>query len=78
MYLNFGSLSSTKPLLAFEWRNNFCSESQKPHACDAYYRPLLSNFLKISRSSDNENRTGEEEEGHEAGAEGGVKVDEER
>ena len=27
-----------------------------PHACDAYYCPLLSNFLKISRSSDNENR----------------------
>ena len=35
-------------------------------------------FLKISRSSDNENRTGEEEEGHEAGAQGGVKVDEEQ
>ena len=32
--------------------------------------------MKISRSSDNENRTGEEEEGQEAGAEGGVKVDE--
>ena len=39
--------------------------------------PLLSNFLKISRSSDNENLSGEEEEGQEAGAEGGVKVDEE-
>ena len=76
MYLNFGSLSSTKPLLAFEWRNNFCSESQN-HVL-AYYRPLLSNFLKISRSSDNEKRTGEEEEGHEAGAEGGVEADEER
>ena len=50
----------------------------EPRACDAYYRPLLSNFLKISRSSDNENRSGEEEEGQEAGAEGGVKVDEER
>ena len=49
----------------------------EPRACDAYYRPLLSNFLKISRSSDNENRTGEGEKGHEAGAEGGVKVDEE-
>ena len=49
----------------------------EPRACDAYYRPLLSNFLKISRSSDNENRSGEEEEGQEAGAEGGVKVDEE-
>ena len=77
MYLNFGSLSSTKPLLAFEWRNNFCSESQNHVACDVYYCPLLSNFLKISRSSDNEKRTGEEEDGHEAGAEGGVEVDEE-
>ena len=76
MYLNFGSLSSTKPLLAFEWRNNFCSE--EPRACNAYYCPLLSNFLKISRSSDNENWSGEEEEGQEAGAEGGVKVDEEQ
>ena len=34
-------------------------------------------FGKISRSSDNEKRTGEEEEGQEAGAEGGVEVDEE-
>ena len=40
------------------------------------YRPLLSNFLKISRSSDNERQTGEEEEGQEAGAEGGVEMDE--
>ena len=40
--------------------------------------PLLSNFLKISRSSDNEKWTGEEEEGHEAGAEGGVEADEEQ
>ena len=73
MYLNFGSLSSTKPLLAFEWRNNFCSKSQN-HVLGmhiiAHFFPI---FLKISRSSDNENRTGEEEEGHEAGAEGGVK-----
>ena len=36
------------------------------------------NFWKISRSSDNEKRTGEEEEGQEAGAEGGVEVDEEQ
>ena len=36
-------------------------------------------FLKISRSSDVEKRVGgEEEEGKEAGAEGGVEVDEER
>ena len=34
--------------------------------------------MKISRSSDNERRAGEEEEGQEAGAEGGVEVDEER
>ena len=25
------------------------------YTCNAYYRPLLSNFRKISRSSDNEN-----------------------
>ena len=36
-------------------------------------------FLKISRSSDVEKWVGgEEEEGQEAGAEGGVEVDEER
>ena len=35
-------------------------------------------FLKISRSSDVEKRVGGEEEGQEAGAEGGVEVDEER
>ena len=28
----------------------------EPHACDAYYHPLLSNFSKISRSSDDEKR----------------------
>ena len=38
----------------------------------------FSNFLKISRSSDNRRRTRKEEEGQEAGAEGGVEVDEER
>ena len=76
LFLNFCSLSSTKPLLASVWRSNFYSESQKPCACDAYYRSLFSNFLKISRSSDNERQTGEEEEGQEAGAEGGVEVDE--
>ena len=78
MYLNFGSLSSTKPLLAFEWRNNFCSESQNHVLVMHIIAHFLSNCLKISRSSDNENQTGEEEEGHEAGAEGGVKVDEEQ
>ena len=78
MYLNFGSLSSTKPLLAFEWRNNFCSESQNHVLVMHIITHFFPIFLKISRSSDNENRTGEQEEGHEAGAEGGVKVDEER
>ena len=48
----------------------------EPRVCDAYYCPLLSNFLKISRSSDVEKRTGGEEEGQEARAEGGVEVDE--
>ena len=40
--------------------------------------PLQGYFLKISRSSDNERQTGEEEEGQEAEAEGGVEVDEKR
>ena len=40
--------------------------------------PTSFQFFEISRSSDNERRTGEEEEGQEAGAEGGVEVDEER
>ena len=44
--------------------------------CNAYYRPLLSNFLKISRSSNVEKLMGGEEEGQEARAEGGVEVDE--
>ena len=35
----------------------------EPHACDAYYRPLLSNFLKISRSSNDEKHKGGQEEG---------------
>ena len=34
----------------------FLFRISEPRACDAYYRPLLSNFWKISRSSDNENR----------------------
>ena len=31
--------------------------------CDAYYCPLLSNFLKIFRSEDDENHKGGQEEG---------------
>ena len=56
----------------------FLFRISEPRACNAYHRPLLSNFLKISRSSDNERRPGKEEEGQEAGAEGGVEVDEKR
>ena len=41
----------------------------------AHFFPI---FWKISRSSDSERRMGEEKEGHEAGAEGGVEVDEKR
>ena len=48
----------------------------EPCVCYAYYRPLLSNFLKISRSSNDEKQMGGEEEGQEARAEGGVEVDE--
>ena len=45
----------------------------EPHVCNAYYCPL-SNFLKISGSSNDEKRMRGEEEGQEAGAEGGVEV----
>ena len=38
----------------------FAFRISEPRACDAYYRPLLSNFLKISRSSDDEKRMKEE------------------
>ena len=40
----------------------------------AHFFPI---FLNFQRSEDDEKRTGEEEEGQEAGAEGGVEVDEE-
>ena len=50
----------------------------EPRVCDAYYRPLLSNFLKISRSSNDEKQMGGEEERQEARAEGGMEVDEKR
>ena len=50
----------------------------EPLASAAYYHPLLSNFLKISRSSDVEKRMGGEEKGQEARAEDGVEVDEKR
>ena len=32
----------------------------EPSACNAYYHPLLSNFLNIFRSSDDERRMKEE------------------
>ena len=41
----------------------------------AHFFPI---FLNFQRSKDDEKRAGEEEEGQEAGAEGGVEVDEER
>ena len=40
----------------------------------AHFFPI---FLNFQRSEDDEKRMGEEEEGQEAGAEGGVEVDEE-
>ena len=77
LYLNFCSLSSTKPLLASEWRSNFCSESQNhvlPMHIIAHFFPI---FLNFQRSKDDEKQMGEEEEGQEAGAEGGGEVNEE-
>ena len=41
----------------------------------AHFFPI---FLNFQRSEDDKKRMGEEEEGQEAGAEGGVEVDEER
>ena len=76
LYLNFCPLSSTKPLLASVWTIKFAFRISEPRACDAYYRPLLSNFWKISRSRDVEKQMGVEEEEQEAGAEGGVEMDE--
>ena len=42
----------------------------------AYYCPLLSNFLKISRSSDDEKRKGGQEEGDVVEVDEMVEVDE--
>ena len=64
LYLNFCSLSSTKPLLASVWRSNFCSESQN-HML-AMHIINISNFFKISRSSEDEKQkdeSGQEEDG---------------
>ena len=44
-------------------RSNLHFESQKHVFCNAYYRPLLSNFLKISRSSNDEKHKGMQKEG---------------
>ena len=78
MYLNFCSLSSTKPLLAFEWRSNFCSKSQKHVLAMHIITHFFPIFLNFQRSKDDEKRMGKEEEGQEAGAEGRVEVDEEQ
>ena len=41
-------------------------------------QPLMGLFFNFQRSEDDEKRMGGEEEGQEAGAEGGVEVDEEQ
>ena len=48
----------------------------EPHACNAYYHPLLSNFLKISRSSNDEKCKGGQEEGDVVEVDEMVEVDE--
>ena len=50
-------------MLASVWRSNFAFQISETRVCDAYYRPLLSNSLKISRSSDDEKHKGGQEEG---------------
>ena len=76
LYLNFCSLSSTKPLLASVWTSNFCSESQN-HMLAMHITAHFPIFFNFQRSEDDEKRTGGEEEGQEARAQGGVEVDEE-
>ena len=79
LYLNFCSLSSTKPLLASVWTSNLRYKSQNHVFAMHIIALFFPIFFKLSRSSDVEKRVGEEEEeGQEAGAEGGVEVDEER
>ena len=61
------------------WTSNLRYESQNHMFVMHIIALFFPIFLKISRSSDVEKRVeGEEEEGQEAGAEGGVEVDEER
>ena len=78
IYILITGFVDTKPLLASEWSSNFCSESQN-HVLAmhiiAHFFPI---FLNFQRSEDDKKRTGEEEEGQEVRAEGGVEVDEER
>ena len=58
---------------------NLCYESQNHLFAMHIIALFFPIFWKISRSSDVKKRVGgEEEEGQEAGAEGGVEVDEER
>ena len=56
----------------------FLFRISEPRACDAYYCPLLSNFLKISRSSNDEKRKGGQEEGDVVEVDEMVEVDEKR
>ena len=61
------------------WTSNLRYESQNHVFVMHIIALFFPIFLKISRSSDVKKRVGgEEEEGQEAGAEGGVEVDEER
>ena len=39
------------PLWASVWRSNVHYESQKTRVCNAYYRPLLSNFFKFPEAA---------------------------
>ena len=63
LYLNFCSLSSTKPLLASVWTSNLQFESQNHMLVMHIIALFFPIFLKISRSSDDEKRKGGQEEG---------------
>ena len=70
----FVSISYVPFLLASEWRSNFCSESQNHMLVMHIITHFFPIFLNFQRSEDEEKRMGEEEEGQEARAEGGVEV----
>ena len=63
LYLNFCSLSSTKPLLASVWRSNFYSESQNHMLAMHIITHFFPILWKFPECSDNERQTGKRRRG---------------